>query len=468
LTEEGATRFGEKYYSLITSDSSYRGTTAEMTAVVAGSYEGFTSQQFEQKIILGDGSTVVDVLYNRNAYTVNLTKGEGVASVSGSGTYLFGQTVSLTATLAEGYDFSVWTSSNPAVVASGNVAQYSFAMPARSVGFTANAAIIQLTISIRETTNGSISPATTQTVSYGNDLLLEVEADYGYELKELLLNGLDVANLVEDGKYTIEDVKQNYIVVASFDLVKHTITATSNFGGEVGPEGTTFVTHGEMQNYVFSPSKGYRVKDVKIYGVSVGSVNSYLFENVLTNQTVEVEFEKLVFTIEVVCGDNGSVGPNGLVNVEYGNSKTFTITPNDGYGILTVELNGESLDITSQIIIESGLQNLMILCQDILLITTTQQLNKMLKIGNLDDNKKIKLMIKFQHLLDMNSYKSILDGRSFHLIRRFNSVPVKIQRMLIRRNPYNIQYINNPDQSIIDELRKKYGEDIDEYILGVL
>lgn len=357
LTEEGATRFGEKYYSLITSDSSYRGTTAEMTAVVAGSYEGFTSQQFEQKIILGDGSTVVDVLYNRNAYTVNLTKGEGVASVSGSGTYLFGQTVSLTATLAEGYDFSVWTSSNPAVVASGNVAQYSFAMPARSVGFTANAAIRQLTISIRETTNGSISPATTQTVSYGNDLLLEVEADYGYELKELLLNGLDVANLVEDGKYTIEDVKQNYIVVASFDLVKHTITATSNFGGEVGPEGTTLVTHGEMQNYVFSPSEGYRVKDVKINGVSVGSVNSYLFENVLTNQTVEVEFEKLVFTIEVVCGDNGSVGPNGLVNVEYGNSKTFTITPNDGYGILTVELNGESLDITSQIIIENVTEN---------------------------------------------------------------------------------------------------------------
>jgi hypothetical protein len=144
---------------------------------------------------------------------------------------------------------------------------------------------------------------------------------------------------------------------------------------------------------------------------------------------------------------------------------------NESYTLYKLASQNENklLDaMTSQIIIESGLQNLMILCQDILLITTTQQLNKILKIGNLDDNKKIKLMIKFQHLLDMNSYKSILDGRSFHLIRRFNSVPVKIQRMLIRRNPYNIQYINNPDQSVIDELRKKYGEDIDEYILGVL
>ncbi len=357
LTEEGATRFGQKYYNLITTDSSYAGTTAEMTAVVAGSYEGFTVQQFEQKVILGDGSTVVDVLYNRNAYTVNLAKGEGVTAVSGDGTYLFGQTVTLTAILAEGYDFSVWTSSNHSVVANGNVAQYSFAMPASSVGFTANAAIRQLAVSISATTNGSISPATTQTVSYGDDLLLTVEADYGYELKELLVNGVDVSNLVEDGKYTIENIKQTYIVVANFGLVKHTITATSNFGGEVGPEGTIFVIHGEMQNYTFSPSEGYRVKDVKVNGVSVGSVENYLFERVLTDQTVEVEFEKLVFTIEVVCGDNGSVGPNGLVSVEYGNSKTFAITPDEGYGILTVELNGESLAITTQIIVENVTEN---------------------------------------------------------------------------------------------------------------
>ena len=152
-----------------------------------------------------------------------------------------------------------------------------------------------------------------------------------------------------------------------------------------------------------------------------------------------------------------------LLQVMNSQHETYTLSK------LASQNENKLLDaMTSQIIIESGLQNLMILCQDILLITTTQQLNKILKIGNLDDNKKIKLMIKFQHLLDMNSYKSILDGRSFHLIRRFNSVPVKIQRMLIRRNPYNIQYINNPDQSVIDELRKKYGEDIDEYILGVL
>ncbi len=71
-------------------------------------------------------------------------------------------------------------------------------------------------------------------------------------------------------------------------------------------------------------------------------------------------------------------------------------------------------------------------------------------------------LISFEFIKEiaMSNHKSILLS--------IDNIPVKIQRMLIRKSPYNIQYINNPDQSVINELRKKYGNDIDEYILGVL
>ncbi len=99
-------------------------------------------------------------------------------------------------------------------------------------------------------------------------------------------------------------------------------------------------------------------------------------------------------------------------------------------------------------------------------LTTTEQLNQLLKNKIFSNDEKIKMMIDNQHLVSVDSFKTIIDSKNFYLISRFKSIPVKIQRILIRKNPYNIQYINNPDQSIIDELKKKYGEDIEEYILG--
>ena len=46
------------------------GTTGGTTAAAAKTYEGFTAQTIEQKTIAGDGSTVVNVYYDRNVYKV--------------------------------------------------------------------------------------------------------------------------------------------------------------------------------------------------------------------------------------------------------------------------------------------------------------------------------------------------------------------------------------------------------------
>lgn len=46
------------------------GTTGTETNVAAKSYKGFTAQTIEQKTIAGDGSTIVNVYYKRNVYTV--------------------------------------------------------------------------------------------------------------------------------------------------------------------------------------------------------------------------------------------------------------------------------------------------------------------------------------------------------------------------------------------------------------
>ena len=49
---------------------SLKGKTGEQTKAVAQNYEGFTAQPITQETIAGDGSTIVNVYYNRNEYEV--------------------------------------------------------------------------------------------------------------------------------------------------------------------------------------------------------------------------------------------------------------------------------------------------------------------------------------------------------------------------------------------------------------
>lgn len=62
-------------YTLTDTESDKTGTTGKLTNATAKNYEGFTAKQVEQKTIAADGSTVVDIYYDRNTYTVTYTDG---------------------------------------------------------------------------------------------------------------------------------------------------------------------------------------------------------------------------------------------------------------------------------------------------------------------------------------------------------------------------------------------------------
>jgi len=53
------------------------------------------------------------------------------------------------------------------------------------------------------------------------------------------------------------------------------------------------------------------------------------------------------FTITATAGAGGTIAPSGTVTVEYGKDQTFTITPNTGYHILDVKVDGSSVGAVS-------------------------------------------------------------------------------------------------------------------------
>ena len=100
------------------------GTTDTLTAAAAAkTVAGFTAQSFQQKNIAGDGSTVVDIYYNRNSYTVTYAV-TGTVDPNPNykqADYRFGQNVAAEAAAAKaGYDFIGWAN-EPAVMPANDV-----------------------------------------------------------------------------------------------------------------------------------------------------------------------------------------------------------------------------------------------------------------------------------------------------------------------------------------------------------
>lgn len=71
----------------------------------------------------------------------------------------------------------------------------------------------------------------------------------------------------------------------------YTITATAGEGGAIAPDGTVRVTQGADRTFTISAAEGYVIADVLMDGESIGAVDSYTFENVRQNHTIEARFQ---------------------------------------------------------------------------------------------------------------------------------------------------------------------------------
>ena len=79
---------------------------------------------------------------------------------------------------------------------------------------------------------------------------------------------------------------------ASFILKSYTIHVRSPMNGVIHPFGTVKVIHGERRRFQIIPLPGYRVSEVLVDRVSVGAVNAYTFNNVISDHNIEAIFVK--------------------------------------------------------------------------------------------------------------------------------------------------------------------------------
>jgi uncharacterized repeat protein (TIGR02543 family) len=82
----------------------------------------------------------------------------------------------------------------------------------------------------------------------------------------------------------------NKSVTANFTRKSYIITSTAGTNGSITPSGSTSVNYGGSKSFVITPARGYKIKDVKVDGVSIGNPNNYSFGNVRADHTIGVSF----------------------------------------------------------------------------------------------------------------------------------------------------------------------------------
>ena len=150
----GTVKIGEGVASLSATQKLDFGTTASITAKAGTGYSfkgWYTSADFsgaavsEEATIETSAMTTAGLAYyakfEANEYTVSLTAGTGIDSVSGAETYLYGAEVEITAVVKAGYTWSKWTGTYETTSQ-----RYSFTMPANNVTMTANATANKYTV----------------------------------------------------------------------------------------------------------------------------------------------------------------------------------------------------------------------------------------------------------------------------------------------------------------------------------
>ncbi len=122
----------------------------------------------------------------------------------------------------------------------------------------------------------------------------------------------------------------------------YTITAKVDdiVRGTITPSGDVTVTAGANQTFTVTANPGYKLASLSVDGKNQGVKTTFTFEIVAANHTISAGFSPATYNIEAVSGPNGSVDPPSVRQYEFGANQTYTITPNPGYEISDVRVDG--------------------------------------------------------------------------------------------------------------------------------
>ena len=194
--------------------------------------------------------------------------------------------------------------------------------------------------------NGMILPFGTTYVPHGDSQTYTFYAMEGYKIANVFIDGIDNAAAIANGTHTFTNVTAPHTIDVITVPLTYKISAVAGTGGFITPAGEITVTYGGSQYFTFAAASGYEIEKVLVDGLENMEAlqnGAYAFVNVKEDHTINVFFKILTFKVAALSGSNGFISPEGISIVTYGEDITYTITPDEGYKVSFVLVNGDNM-----------------------------------------------------------------------------------------------------------------------------
>lgn len=168
-----------------------------------------------------------------------------------------------------------------------------------------------------------------------------------FSIQDVMVGGVSVGN---DSQVQLPPLSANVTIAATF-IKSPAVTATAAGPGTISPSGKGAVGYGGSRKFDMEAAPGNMLSALTVNNVAVAlptprpSKFSHTVTNIIATTTVKATFAldstKVILTS--TAGAGGSISPLGKVEALKGSSRTYTITPNTGFYILDVKVDGKSV-----------------------------------------------------------------------------------------------------------------------------
>lgn len=273
--------------------------------------------------VTGSGNYVAN--FNVPSYTITTTSNPtNGGTTSGGGTFTYGQSCTLHATAASGYNFLNWTKNGTVVSTNAN---YTFTVT-ESGAYVANFEAQTFTITVEVTPEESGTVTGGGTYNMGQNCTLTAMPNDGYTFVKWTRNGSQVST---NATYTFV-VTQNATYVAHFQPRSYYIVVTANpsSAGTVSGGGT--YTFGETCTVHATAASGYGFVEWTENGTQVSTEADYSF-TVSGGRNLVAQFGR-VYEIVVEADPEAGATVTGSGTYFEGEIVTVTAEPNEYYTFL--------------------------------------------------------------------------------------------------------------------------------------
>lgn len=305
-----------------------------------------------------EGGLTVSAEFEINSAAVTITQADHGSISADKSTAKIGENVTFTVAPEANYVVSSFKVNDADVALDGNN-QAVVVMVAGGLNVTASFELGSGTVTIGTMEHGAVT-ADKMTAKIGEDVTFKITSDTGYDVSFFKVNGSDVGYVTKEdpttgktyGEAKVKMVSGGLIVTAEFKLGVYSIEWDAPTHGTIAVEGDkNKATYGEEVKFIFTPDTGYEIKYLTINEEQVqwASDNTYTTTMGEYGLFVTVQFGLENETITVNAGEHGTIEhKNKADNTQdylYGDTAVVTVTPNEGYMIETITVDGKAIEV---------------------------------------------------------------------------------------------------------------------------